>query len=313
MVGLGSPRLRAFYEQMERVIDWGSLATMVAALPEYQPSPQGGRPSISPLLMLKATMVGRWHNLADDALEDHLAEGITVRRFVGLNAEDTPPDGTSFCRFRERLNRAGLMEKINKEIVRQLDAAGVLVKEGTLVDATFIEARKGGIRDDGTPSRDPEAQYACKARKPYFGYKAHVAADQSGIVTDLRVSGAALHDARHFDELTANEKIAVFADSIYHKKERRGELLSRGVFDGIMYQRRRGQAHFTPYQMLHNRAVATIRVAVEHVFARLKRMIGPKTRFRGMTANRKHLWLSVMALNLKRAKFLRTQLAATSV
>lgn len=306
---LGSPRLREFYDRLRRLVPWGALAEPIGTLPEYQPAVAGGRPAVDPEVMLKCLMVAKWNNLSDQRLEDHLQESLSIRRFVGLGLDDPTPDATTFCRFRERLESAGLLNLLHERLVSHLDAAGVLIKQGSIVDATFIEAPRGGRRPDGTPTRDPEAAYTAKAGKAYFGYKAHVAADRSGIVTGLRVTDANVHDAHHCDELTAGESVAVYADSAYHQHERRQRLRARGVVDGIRYQRRRGQAALTPEQEAWNAMIAPIRVKVEHVFARLKQMVGGRTRFRGLESNRVHLMLSVIAANMRQGVRLQTRVA----
>jgi IS5 family transposase len=295
----GSARLREFYDRMERLVPWGELTEPIRALPEYRPSPAGGRPAVDPEVMLKCIMVAQWNDLSDQRLEDQLYESISLRRFVGLSMDDPTPDSTSFCTFRQRLASAGLLEQINARLVECWDTAGVMVKKGTLVDATFIESPKGGRGADGTPTRDPEAAYAAKAGKPHFGYKAHIAADRSGIITGLEVTHANVHDGKCIDALTTQEKVAVYADSCYHQRERRELLRARGVIDGIMYQRRRGQAELTPEQRAWNAMVIPIRVTIEHVLGRLKQMIGPKTRFRGRAANRTRLHLAVIAANMR--------------
>lgn len=298
LAGHGSPRLGSFYERMDQLVPWSELAALIAELPEYAPAPKGGRPALDPVMMLKCLMLGKWHNLSDQSLEDHLADSLSMRRFIGLSIDDSTPDATSFCRFRERLASAGLLERLHEEVLAHLDNAGVLVKEGTIVDATFVESPKGGRRG-GEPTRDPEAAYARKAGKAHFGYKMHAAGDRSGIITDIRVTHANVHDARHVDEMTAGETVAVYADCAYHKRERRAALRERGVVDAIMYQRRRGQAELTPEQAAWNAAVRPVRVSIEHAFGRLKRMVGGTTRYRGLEANRTNLWLAVMAANLR--------------
>lgn len=305
--GLGSARRAAFYARIDAIVPWAQLVEPIAALPCYAPSPKGGRPAVPPLVMLKALMLAKWHNLSDQQLEDQLADSLSMRRFVGLSSADASPDSTSFVRFRERLAGAGLLDRLHTIIIEHLARVGVLVREGTIVDATFIDAPKGGRRADGTPSRDPDATYTAKAGRAHFGYKAHAAADRSGIVTDLRVTHANVHDAALTDEMTRGETVAVYADSAYHQTERRTALRARGVRDEIMYQRRRGQAQLTPQQAAHNARVSPVRVVIEHVFGRLKQMVGGRTRWRGLPGTTTHLQLSVLALNLRHAARLLTR------
>lgn len=301
MDGLGSARRAAFYARLDALVPWDQLVAPIAALACYAPAPKGGRPAVPPAVMLKALMLAKWHNLSDQQLEDQLADSLSMRRFVGLASADATPDATSFVRFRERLAAAGLLDRLHAIVLEHLAHAGVLLREGTIVDATFIDAPKGGRRADGTPSRDPEATYTAKAGKAHFGYKAHASADRSGIVTGLRVTHANVHDAALVDAMTRDERVAVYADSAYHKRERREALRARGVRDAIMYQRRRGQPQLTAAQAAHNAMVRPVRVIIEHAFGRLKRMVGGATRWRGLHATTTHLQLSVLALNLRHA------------
>lgn len=304
LAGKGSARRQEFYDRMDAVVPWAELCAPILKLSEYGPAPRGGRPAIHPMVMLKALMLGKWHDLSDPGLEDQLADSVSMRRFVGLAMEDPTPDATSFVRFRERLVQAGLLDLLHRSVLEHLDRAGVLVKKGTLVDATLVEAPKGCRRPDGSSSRDPDAAYTAKAGKAHFGYKAHATADRSGVITQIRVTHANTHDAALVDEMTRDETVAVYADSAYHKNERRAALRARGVCDAIKYQRRRGQKELTPEQQAWNAMIGPVRIGIEHAFGRLKQMVGGRTRYRGLGPTTTHLQLSVLALNLRRAVFL---------
>lgn len=297
--GLGSPRRAAFFQRMSLCVPWAQLEALIAALPEYQPAPKGGRPAVAPGVMLRALMVAKWHNLSDQQLEDQLADSLAMRRFVGLTMHESTPDATSFTRFRQRLEAANLLQAVHQTVLTHLDAQGVTIREGTIADATFIEAPKGGRRSDGTSTRDPDATYAAKAGKPHFGYKAHLTADRSGVITDVRLTHANVHDAALVDEMTADEPVAVYADSAYHKIERRTQLRTRGVLDAIAYQRRRGQAELTEHQQMWNAMIRPIRVTIEHAIGRLKKTLSTTTRYRGLRSNGVNIMLSIIALNMR--------------
>jgi transposase, IS5 family len=305
--GLGSQRRTIFFDKMASCVPWDLLEALVLALPEYGPAPKGGRPAVAPGVMLRALMVAKWHNLSDTQLEDQLADSLAIRRFVGLTMHEATPDATSFTRFRQRLEAAGLLQRVHEVVLAHLDQQGVTVRQGTIADATFIEARKGGRRADGTPTRDPDAAYVAKAGKPHFGYKAHATTDLTGIFRDVRVTHANVHDAKFVDEMTANERVAVYADSAFHQRERRAMLQGRGVQDAIAYQRRRGQATLTPAQQAWNAMIRPIRVAIEHAFGRLKQTLGPTTRYRGLRSNTTNLLLSMIAHNMRHGAHLLTR------
>jgi transposase, IS5 family len=176
-----------------------------------------------------------------------------------------------------------------------------LVKEGTLVDATILEASRGTKREDGTSTRDEEASFTKKHGRTYHGYKGHIAADQSGIVTDYRFSTASHHDARYFDELVRKEKQAAFGDSAYADEARRRVLRSLGVIDAIVYKRVRGQKELFAWQERWNKLVSKTRALVEHPFARMKQMGYRRVRYRGLRRNALDFALHLIAHNFKRA------------
>jgi len=224
--------------------------------------------------MLKCLMLQKWFNLSDPGLEEALRDRISFRKFVGLSFTDKTPDETTFVRFRERLRSAGLQEKLFNAVVEHIGEQGLLVREGTMVDATIIEAPRGRKRPDGTNTRDEDASFTRKHGRSHHGYKGHVAADVSGIVVECRFGTAKEHDSRHIDDLTRRERHAVFADSAYSDRARRLALRQRGVIDAIAYKRNRGQASLFDWQERWNTLVAKYRARVEHPFAMLKQQLG---------------------------------------
>ena len=186
-------------------------------------------------------------------------------------------------------------------VAKHLDGLGVLVKEGTLVDATIIEQAKGKKREDGTHTRDEGASFTKKHGRTYHGYKGHIAADKSQIVIDYRFSTASHHDPRYIDEMTTKEKQVVYGDSAYSSKERRERLRKRGVVDGICYKRSRGQKELSKDNQRWNRMVSKVRALVEHPFARIKQMGFRRVRYRGLRRNEVDFALNLIAHNLRRA------------
>ena len=171
-----------------------------------------------------------------------------------------------------------------------------------MVDATIIEQSRGEKREDGTSTRDEDATFTKKHGKTYHGYKGHIAVDRSKIITRCRFSTAKDHDSRYIDELTKDERVAVYADSAYDKRERRQRLRRRGVIDAIVYQRRRGQESLAPWQKRWNDLVARFRAPVEHPIGHLKQHMGyRKVRYRGLARNALDFCLTAMAYNIRRS------------
>lgn len=301
LVELGGRRSTALLQRLDDATPWKKLAAPIARLPEYARS-NHGRPAWDPVVMLKCLMLAKWFNLSDPGLEEALLDRISFRKFVGLSFNDCTPDETTFVRFRARLREANIHNTIFESVVKHLENKGYLVREGTMVDATIIEQSTGRKRGDGTSTRDEDASYTKKHGTSHHGYKGHIACDLSGIVTDYRFTTAKEHDSRRIDELTVRERIAVIADSAYADRTRRANLRARGVIDGIIYRRVRGQAKLYDWQVRWNKLVSQLRARVEHPFGMLKQQLGyRRVRYRGRARNEFDFAMTMAACNLKRS------------
>lgn len=302
---LGGPRTSALLGRLEQAVPWAALVKPIAALPEYRAKPRtdnkGGRPAWPALTMLKCILLAKWFGLSDAQLEECLKDRLSFRRFVGLSLIDATPDETTFVRFRARLRERGLDRTLFDASLTHLETQGLLVKEGTLVDATIIEQSRGSRRDDGTSTRDPEASFTKKNAETYHGYKGHIAADRRGIVKDYRFSDAAPHDSNFIDELTRDEERMVVADSAYRSEEREAALQRRGVCCAIAFKRRRGQPDLPAPLKRLNRMIAAVRAVVEHPFAWMKAMGYRRVRYRGRRRNELDFALTLIAYNWKRS------------
>lgn len=305
---LGGPRSEALLRKLDAATPWARLAAPILELPEYTNEGAGRRPW-DPVLMLKCLMLAKWNNLSDPGLEEQLKDRISFRKFVGLAFDDATPDETTFVYFRDRLRGAGLHDTIFDAVNAHIERQGLLVREGTIVDATIIESPRGRPRPDGVPgasTRDPEASFTRKHGRTHHGYKGHTATDLSGIVTDYRYGTAKEHDSKHFDGLTLRERVMACGDSAFHDRTRRAELRRRGVLDAIVYKRVRGQPDLEPWQEEHNALVARIRARGEHPFAMIKHQMGHRrTRYRGRSRNAFDFCMTLTAANIKRSLSLR--------
>ena len=331
VAGLGGPRTAALLERLGAAVPWRKLVAPVLDLPEYaryaaDPSRPGERP-IDPLVMLRGLMLAKWFNLSDPQLEEQLKDRISFRRFAGLSQQDRTPDRsgngrlprdeTTFVRFRARLRAAGLDRVIFDAILKHIDAQGLLVKAGTIVDATIVEQSTGhktGEKDDkGEPltTRDPEAGFTKKHNTTYHGYKMHTATDTSGVVTGVVTSTASHHDSRHIDELVVGERRAVYADSAYSDEARRRDLHARGVMPAIIYKRVKGQKELDPWQKKWNRLVSQVRAIGEHPYAWMKRLMNfTRCRYRGLRRNAFDFTMTAAAYNVRRSLSLAAATAA---
>jgi IS5 family transposase len=299
---LGGPRTTAFFDQCEKAIPWQTLADSIADLfPKDEDASRGGRPHWPLVTMVKCVMLQKWFGLSDPQLEETLRDRLSFRRFVGLSLGDATPDETTFVIFRKRLREAGHAGTLFETTLQFLREKNLLLKEGTLVDATIIEAPLGAKRGDGTSTRDPAATKTFKHGRTYHGFKAHVSTDKRGVIKDYVFDTASSSDHDHADHLMRDETEAVYADSGYMSKKRKEELEARGVFAGIAYRRVRGQKELTAGQKAHNRLIAGVRAFVEHPFAWLRKMNFWRARYRGLTRNALDFALRAVAYNWKRS------------
>jgi IS5 family transposase len=198
-------------------------------------------------------------------------------------------------------------EQLLAAVDAQLAARGLVLRRGTLIDASLVEAdadvRKG---PDGRPvTVEREAGFARRRGKAFFGFKAHLAVDEaSGLVRRAILTPANVNESLVADALPVGDEAAVYADKGYDSTARRALLAERGVADRIM---RRGHPRrpLTPAEVARNRALVPIRSAIERVFGTLKRSYGwTRVRYRGLARNAAHLDLLCLALNLRRVDVL---------
>ena len=302
-------------EVLERVsvlIDWPPIEALLC---EVRPG-RMGPPAYPALLMLKALLLQRWYDLSDPAMEEALKDRISFRRFVGLPLCEAVPDHSTLWRFREALG-SKLCEQVFAEIGRQIEASGLVMKQGTLIDASLVPAAvnppkrpQGPLPPDGSgrpasklvrSELDPDAAWTKKEGKYYFGYKLHAAMDkQSRIIRRVAVTPANVNESHAADQLICGDEKIVYADKAYDSKERRKKLTLRGIANGIM---RRGHPHqpLTRAEVRRNERLAKHRGAIEPLFNLFKNVHGfARTRYRGLARNTRAIMLAATAINLKR-------------
>ena len=174
MIGCG--KSGGFLDRIEQAFDWKAFEALLAPI---HASPRGA-PGYPPLAMFKILLLQQWHTLCDPGAEDAVRDRLSFRRFCGLPLEVETPDHASIWRFRQTIDKLGLSAALLSETNRQLDALGLIVKRGTLVDATLIAAsvKKSPYGSGGMNPRDPDARVTIRRRQAYFGYKAHLAVDE---------------------------------------------------------------------------------------------------------------------------------------
>ena len=262
-----------------------------------------GRPGYPVLVLFKALLLQSLYGLSDRELEEALDDRLSFRRFVGLSLEEPVPDHTVLNRFRNRLAAEGLLEKLFAELDRQLEGAGVILKRGTMLDATLIEA-VSARPTDARPSTDPDARFAKRQGKggSSFGYKAHVGVDEgSGIIRAVITTPANVNDTTPADDLICGDEPVVWGDGAYHTHAREAALKARGVKPRLARRPNKHHPKLPPRLARYNQLIARRRAAVETTFATLKNRMGLRViRYVGLAKATAQLLIAAMAFNLRR-------------
>ena len=287
-------------EHTHDLLNWKALDQLLDCLS----SSRRGAPGYPPLSLFKALLVAQWYNLSDPGLEDALADRLSFRKFVGIPLDEETPDETTFVRFRERLREHGLARALFDEVTRQLEGKGLMVKKGTLVDASVIEAdaKRPTMKEGEVSTVDPDATFTKKHGKTYFGYKMHIGVDQgSGLIRRLLTTTAAIHDSLAFKGLICGDEGAAYGDKAYGSKAHREWLEELGLKDLLMHKAAKNKP-LRNWQVWFNKAVSGPRAQVEQAFGIFKRSYGlARARYRGEARNETHFLILATAYNLRRA------------
>jgi IS5 family transposase len=289
--------------KIDALIDWRELEHVAAQLRQGQT----GRPPYAPLAMLKALYLQALYDLSDPGLEEALLDRLSFRRFCGFALDGGTPDETTLCRFRLAAARAGVLEACFAAIGQQLSAKGLILKKGTLLDATLVAAthappsREAGLGQ--AHPREPGADWGKKNGKAHFGYKLHVGVDEgSGLIRRVQVTSARIQDVEIAEQLVCGDEGAVYADRGYESKACRARLQAKGIKDRIMHRRHKHIAVLPPWQRRRNGLIARRRAPVEAVFSAMKRLYGKaRTRCHSLLANAADLIAFATVYNLRRA------------
>ena len=289
-------RRAQFLQQMDGLIPWRRLEARLR--PAY-PTGERGRPPYPLAMLLRIHCVQLFYNLSDPAMEDALDDSAAVPRFVGLAARDPRPDETTILNFRHLLEQHALGAALLAEITRHLATRGVRLREGTIVDATIIEAPASTKND--AQQRDPEMHQVKKGNQWYFGMKAHIGVDaQTGLVHSVATTAANVADVTQVPQLLHGGETRVWGDAGYQGVARRPEHRGRAMDWQIALRagRRRQLAPGSAAAQAEQRK-ASIRAKVEHPFLYVKRHFGYATvRYRGLAKNRNRLYLLFGLANL---------------
>jgi IS5 family transposase len=270
--GLGT---NARLSPIDALIDGARLDRLLSGMRRKET----GRPPYPALSMLKALYPQALYDLSDPGMEEALLDRLSFRRLCGLGIDAGRPDETTICRFRAMVSEGGVMDACFAEIALQLDAKGLVLRKGTLLDASIVaSAHRPPAREAGmciTHPREPGADWTAKGGKTFFGYKIHVGVDaQSGLIRRALLTPVRLLDGQAAEDLISGDEAAVYADRALESKKRRATLKAAGIKDRIMHRRHKHMPVLPRWMAVRNRLIARRRAPVEAVLSAMKRIYG---------------------------------------
>ena len=297
-------RKAVFLDEMNLVVPWSELLALIAP---HAPRAKTGRPPFELETMLRIHFIQQWFGLSDLAMEEALFETALYREFVGLSNVERIPDRVSILRFRHLLEEHQLAEQILATVNATLADKGLMLREGTVVDATLIAAPSSTKNKDG--QRDPEMHQTKKGNQWYFGMKCHIGVDaDSGLVHTVVGTAANVNDVTQAGELLHGAEVNVFADAGYQGVAKREEVQGINVHWHVAMRpgKRRALDKATPMGAIQDKleqVKARIRAKVEHPFRVIKRQFGyVKVKYRGLSKNTANLMTLFALSNLWMAR-----------
>jgi IS5 family transposase len=275
-------RRERFLAEMDAVIPWSRLVGLIE--PHY-PSTGKGRPPHDLERMLRIYFLQQWFNLSDPQAEDTIYDSESMRRFARVElGDDKIPDESTILRFRHLLERHRLTEAIFEAVKDLLAHKRLVLRAGTIVDATIIAAPSSTKNATGT--RDPEMKQTRKGRNWHFGMKLHIGTDRRGIVHSLTATHAAESDLGQLPQLLHGQERELYGDQAYWKEADRQAFEQQGVRYRVNRRAPGGNRNLSPHWRRINRARSRTRACCEHPFRVVKQLWGfYKTRYRGLAKN----------------------------
>ena len=314
-------------EKLNAAIDWEIFRKPIRKRIRKEDYSKGGRPPMDEILMFKITLLQDWNNISDDSTEYLINDRLSFQRFLGMELGEKSPDAKTIWVFKEKLGKDGMRE-LFEVFNEKLAGLGVLKREGSLIDATFVEAprqrnsreqnktiKEGKIPEEWkTPEnankleqKDTDARWAKKGEETFYGYKDHAKVDkESKIITDFTVTSASVHDVNEFEGLIDINDHEAWLDAGYASAEHVARIMEKYP-DLILHICEKGTKNnpLTDEQKESNRIKSKVRARVEHVFGYITRFMGGIfIRTIGIERAEREICGMNLAYNLKRVAFL---------
>ncbi len=291
-----------FLKAMDEFIPWDEWVSLIEP---YYPSGRRGRPPLGIEKMLRMYLLQCWFNLSDEGLEDAIYDSYAFRSFMKISfIDEQVPDATTLLKFRHLLEKHGIARKFFQAFTGTLEKCGYLMRGGTIVDASLIQAPSSTKNEK--KERDPEMHQTKKGNQYYFGMKVHIGVDAgSGYVHSLETTAANVHDITMASRLLREDDTVAYGDSGYLGLAKRDEITGNEHLSSIDYRmnRRVGSVQKSPsgldFEKQIERRKSSVRSKVEHPFLIVKRVFGySKTVYKGLAKNTHRLHMLFTSANL---------------
>lgn len=289
-------RKEKFLTEMDNILPWKRLLKPIR---NHYPKAGNGRPPFDPEIMLRIYFMQQWYQLSDPAMEDSLYDIGSMRRFAKVSL-DSVPDESTILNFRHFLERHELTKKLFQSTEQYLSEHGMILSEGTIVDASIISAPSSTKNKER--QRDPEMKQSKKGNQWYFGMKMHIGSDTQGRVHSVVVTDASVHDSVVTDDLIHGKEQAIYGDKAYASAERKEAAESKGVVWRVNRKATRGKK-LNCADRAFNRKSNKTRAKVEHAFGVVKHLWGyRKVKYKGLSKNATQVFALFALSNLYMAR-----------
>jgi IS5 family transposase len=267
-------------EEIDRIVKWDKIVELFSVI-DRTDKQIGGRPRKELLMMAKVLFIQHLYNLSDPEMEDQLNDRLSFQRFAGIGLDSRVPDHSTIWRFKESLIQHGLLERLFRGILSDIESKGLILKKGTIIDATILRSsnrplsqkKREELADRPSAQIDTDARATKKNGKYYFGYKGHIGTDiGSKLIRKVRFTSANVHDITETDKLLSGDEQSVFGDKAYSDDTVKRRARKADFYYGILSKSKRGHK-LSRKQVRHNKRLSSIRSQVEHPFAYMKRIL----------------------------------------
>ena len=309
--------------RLKERVRWEQFRPVLEAALKKEAKGKGGRPPFDYVMMFKILILQRYYNLSDDRTEFQILDRLSFMRFLGLKISDKVPDAKTIWHFKEQLTSGDVIEGLFKTFLGSLSSAGLILQEGIIVDASFVEVpvqrnsrdENKEIKAGGTPEdwkeaenkaklaqKDIDARWTKKNNETFYGYKDHIKTDaKSKLITKYEVTDASVHDSQVLEKILdeADADKPLYADSAYADQD---EIIESSRVESRIHEKGYRNNPLTEAQKATNREKSKVRARVEHIFGFIENsMGGSRLRCIGKTRAKATIGLMNLTYNMFRA------------